>query len=370
MADASSLVVVTPYALREWADRPRRCFDPAPLPPGGTALVGAWFDDDEQVEREYHRRRSGPFRRMVAAVRLLIRGQAALRRARMIYCLDGMHYALLLMLSQNGWFPTEGKIIRRYVFHDKAWQNLSARLRTAAPAFQLELITHEQFASAAGHLGAGRVVFRPWKIDTAWFKPEPEALHLRALLPGNASRDESLVPPLLHRGISITRVGRLESLAARYAAEVADPRFELVTNASHREYLAHLHAAPAVLLPILPCDDSAGLTAAMEAMAAGIPILANRSTGLTELFAACQYPVPMVNGLDPDTWARAYHRLEEDFESPGFLNQLDVSRRLLIERHALLPPGQDWAHIFHTACAGMPVEFPATALSPAPSPEG
>lgn len=365
MADISSLVVVAPYAVRELENRPRRHLDVQSVPREATALIGAWFDNDEQLEREYHRRQRGPVRRMAAALRLIVRNHAALRRARMIYCVDGMHYALLLLLAQNGWFRTEGKIIRRHAFHDKAWQNLAGRLRNAPAAFQIECITREQFAAASSHLGGARVIFRPWKVDTDWFRPEPDALHLRALLPGNASRDESLVPPLLHRGISITRVGRLESLPARYAAEIADPRFELVTNASHREYLAHLRAAPVVLLPIVPCDGSAGLTAAMEAIAAGIPILANRSMGLTELFAECRYPVPMVDGLNPDVWARAYHRLEENTESSELLDDLETSRRLLCRHHSIRPDGEDWAHLFHTAWAEAPVDRPAVAMSPA-----
>lgn len=348
MADSHSLIVLAPHALRDWRDRPRRFLDPLPLPAHGRAIVGAWFQNDEELEQRYHRRQ-GTVRRMTAAFSLIMRHYSALNEARMIYCLDGMHYAVLLMLAHSGLFRAEGKIIRRPAFHDKAWQNLASRLRDAAPAFQVECITQEQFATASAHLGAHRVVYRQWKIDTDWFRPEPEVLHLRAVLPGNISRDESIVPPLLHRGLSITRIARLPHLAQHYAAEVADPRFELVTNASHHEYRDHLNAAPAVLLPIIPCDGSAGLTAAMEAIAAGIPVLANRSMGLTELFDACRYPVPMLNNLNPDAWARAYRRIEEQHESPEFAEELEAARQLLLQRHRILPDGEDWAHIFATA---------------------
>lgn len=354
MADSSQLVVLTPYALRDWSGRPRRFFDPAPMPYRSKALVGEWFQNDEQLERDYHSRQRGNTRRMADALRLIVGNYATLHRARMIYCLDGMHYAILLMLARAGMFRTEGKIIRRVAFHDTAWQKLAAKLRGAPAAFQIECITHEQFASASSHLGAHRVIIRPWKIDTGWFQPAPDALHLRALLPGNISRDESIVPPLLHSGISITRIARSDSLHARFAVEIADPRFELVTNASHREYLEHLHAAPAVLLPILPCDGSAGLTAALEAIAAGIPVLANRSMGLTELFAECQYPVPMLHNLDPEAWAQAYRQIEEQHDSPEFMEALENSRHLLLKHHRILPAGDDWAQIFAAACAAEP----------------
>jgi glycosyltransferase involved in cell wall biosynthesis len=351
MADSSPLVVLAPYALRDWSGRPRRFLDPAPLPLQGRAIVGDMFENDEQLERDYHRRQRGVVRRMIAASCLIARNYTALHHARMIYCLDGMHYAILLLLSQCGLFRTHGKIIRRLAFHDSAWQRLSPRLRNATPSFQIECITREQFVSASQKLGENRVIWRPWKIDTGWFQPAFDVPKTRALLPGNISRDESIVPALLHQGISITRVARLAHLQKHYAVEIADPRFELVTNASHHEYRELLLAAPAVLLPIVPCDGSAGLTAAMEAIASGVPVLANRSMGLTELFAECEYPIPMLSNLDPEEWAQAYRQIEAEHDSPDFLAALDNSRRLLLKHHRILPMGDDWAQIFAEACA-------------------
>ncbi|MCB1278116.1 hypothetical protein [Prosthecobacter sp.] len=351
MADQSQFVVVAPYALRDWGGRPRRYLDPAPLPFRARALVGAWFDNDEQLERDYHRSQRGTVRRIADAFLLIAQNYATLRRARMIYCLDGMHYAILLALSRARLFNADGKIIRRPAFHDTAWQRLAPRLRGASPAFQVECITHEQFVSASQALGAHRVVSRPWKIDTGWFQPAYDVPKTRALMPGNISRDESIVPLLLHQGISITRVARLAHLEQHYALEIADPRFELITNASHREYLELLLAAPAVLLPIVPCDGSAGLTAAMEAIAAGVPVIANRTMGLAELFAECEYPVPMLNNLDPEAWAQAYRQIEAEHDSPDFLLALENSRHLLVKHHRILPMGDDWSNIFAAACA-------------------
>ena len=351
MAESSQLVVISPYALRDWSGRPRRHLDPAPMPFRSQALIGAWFENDEQLERDYHRRQRGAAERVAAAFSLIVRNYGTLHRARMIYCLDGVHYAILLQLALAGLFRARGKIIRRVTFHDSAWRNLTARLERAPEAFQVECITREQFASASHELGARRVISRPWKIDTAWFQPAPDAPKTRALLPGNISRDESLVPPLLHRGISITRVARLAGLEQRYVAEIADPRFELVTNAAHRDYRELLHSAPAVLLPIVPCDGSAGLTAAMEAISAGVPVLANRSMGLTELFDECQYPLPMLENLDPDGWAHAYQQVEAARATPEFIDALENSRSLLVKHHRILPAGDDWAHIFASACA-------------------
>lgn len=328
--------------------------DTAPMPAHGRALVGAWFQNDEQLECEYHRKQCGMLRRLAAAFSLVRKNYAALHQARMIYCLNGMHYTVLLLLSRSGLFRTEGKIIRRVAYHDAALQRLSASLQNASSAFQVECITSEQFTATTSRLGAQRVILRPWKIDTGWFQPPDDVPKTRAVLPGNISRDESLVAPLLHHGISLTRMARVASLESRFADEIANPRFELVMNASHREYLEHLHAAPVVLLPIVPCDNPAGLTAAMEAISAGVPVLANHSMGLTELFSECRYPVPMLRSLEPDAWAAAYHQIEEQRDSPDFLSALENSRQLLLKRHSILPAGEDWSQIFAEACAAGP----------------
>ena len=320
------------------------------MPVQGKALIGAWFQNDEQLECEYHRKQCGALRRLSAALRLVRQNYAAIHRARMIYCLDGMHYTVLLLLSRCGLFRTKGKIIRRVAYHDAALQRLASSLQNAAPAFQVECITSEQYAVVSPRLGAHRVILRPWKIDTGWFQPADDVPKTRTLLPGNISRDESIVAPLLHAGFSITRIARIESLRPRFAEEIADPRFELVLNASHREYLEHLHAAPIVLLPIVPCDNPAGLTAAMEAISAGVPVLANHSMGLTELFSECHYPVPMLHNLDPKTWARACHQIEEQRDSSEFIAALENSRQMLLKRHSILPADEDWVQIFAEAC--------------------
>lgn len=350
MSETAQLIVAAPYALSERGGRPRRHLDPEPLPACARAVVGAWFKNDEELEREYHRKQRGTLQRMRAAMRLIVRNHAALRRARMIYCLDGMEYALLLLLARCGLFRTEGKVIRRVAFHDTAWQKLAPRLKNAAPAFQIECITREQLESATQELGEQRVVPRPWKIDAEWFLPAEDTPKTRAILPGNISRDESIVAPLLQRGLSITRIGRADALRERFETEMANPRFELVTNATHREYLAHLHSAPMVLLPIVPCDGSAGLTAAMEAISAGVPVLANRSMGLSELFSECRYPVRMLESLDPSEWAHACQQLDEERNSPEFLNDLENSRQIFLKHHSVLPAGEDWAQMLAEAC--------------------
>lgn len=346
---APPLLVLAPHALRELHDRPRRYLDPLPLPGCGQALVGALYDNDEQLEREYIRLQTGAFTRIRAALRLILRNYGALHRADMIYCLDGMHYNLLLSMARVGIFRARGKIIRRLAFHDSIIPTLAPLLKKAAPGFQIEFISHEQCTSALRHLAPGRIVYRPWKIDGSWYQPSAKRGEGPVLLAGNASRDEAMVDGLLQQGVKVTRVGRSDRLAERFAAHASNPNFKLLTNISHLSYRDVLQSSSIVLLPILPCDDPAGLTAALEAIATGVPIIANRSMGLSELFAACDYPVTMMESRDPAAWAQAIQQVLQKLQSPEFVDALGHSRSLLLKHYDILPGGEDWAEIYRAA---------------------
>jgi glycosyltransferase involved in cell wall biosynthesis len=349
---APPLLVLAPHALRQLHDRPRRYLDALPLPRCGRALIGALYENDEQLEREYIQMQTGAFTRIRAALRLILRNYGALHRADMIYCLDGMHYNVLLFMARIGVFRARNKIIRRLAFHDSIIKTLAPLLKKAAPGFQIEFITHEQCSSASRHLATGRIIHRPWKIDGAWYQPPVSRSRAEgpALLPGNASRDEAMVDGLLHQGVKVTRVGRSDRLSQRFAAHSSDPNFRLLTNVSHLIYRDILQSSSVVLLPILPCDDPAGLTAALECIATGIPVIANRSMGLSELFAACDYPVPMMDERDPAAWAQAIQQTRQKLQSPEFITALDRSRVFLLKQHDILPGGEDWTEVYGAAC--------------------
>ncbi|WP_395743754.1 glycosyltransferase [Prosthecobacter sp.] len=348
---AAPLVVLAPHALRRLSGRPARYLDPLPMPACGRALIGATFEDDEELEREYIRRQTGALRRMRASLGLIFRNRGALRQADMIYCLDGMHYNLLLLLARAGLFRARGKIIRRLAFHDSILKTLAPLLKKAAGGFQIEFISHEQCARAAGQIAAERVVHRTWKIDCEWYHPPAVvAAEGPALLTGNASRDDAMVDGLLQRGMRVTRIGRSDRLAARFAAHEANPNFRLITNASHVVYREVLQASSVVLLPILECDDPAGMTAALESMASGIPVIANRSMGLSELFAACEYPVAMMENRDPEAWAGAIREVQQKLKSPDFTAALGRAREFLLKHHHVLPGGEDWSEVHRAAC--------------------
>jgi hypothetical protein len=364
MSPSQPLVVLSSYGVRTWQDRPRRYLDIHPMPQEGRALVDAWFESDDEVTKHYHLRPRGNAARLLQAFRLLWAGRHALRGARFIYCLDGLHFSALLTLARAGFFKTGGMTIRRHCFHDRAVRRIAPLLRHAPQAFQIECITRQQCAAGASLVGEDRLVFRPWKIDTRWYQPDATPQDGACLLAGNACRDEAMVDGLLARGIAVTRAGRADALQRRFTSHQGNPLFTLALNTPHPGYLRLLRASRAVLLPVLPCDEPAGLTAAMEALACEVPVLANRSMGIAELFESCRYPLPLIGSLEPDAWSAALQDLEAQKSSTAFRQALAASRQRLLDRHAILPDGRDWLEIL--AGAASPAASPAAAaLQPA-----
>lgn len=179
-----------------------------------------------------------------------------------------------------------------------------------------------------------------------WFRPGSGGVGGQAegalLLAGNMHRGENLVEGLLNEGMRVTRSGRHSGLRRRHERSLSRDGFELVANARHEEYLERLRGASALLLPILACDEPAGLTAAMEALACGGPVLANESMGIAELFAECEYPVRLVGDLSAGAWSAAWRELGERRAESSFLLGLERAQEKMLERHRMLPGAGDW----------------------------
>jgi hypothetical protein len=346
---ACQLIVLAKRVVSEGRERPRRHLDPRPLPPRSVAAAERWFEDDEQMQIAGHERVEGGVGRFMEALRLLISFRQPLRESGTIYCLEGLHFNLLMLLSRTPFMRAAGKSIRRIAFRDQAIQLCAPLLRRSDPAFQFDYITAEQTRRAASVAGPNRVRAHPWKIDTEWFQPAESGVGGSAggpaLLAGNMFRDEGIVPGLLDAGVRIQRIGRHSSLGASFQFLQANPLFSLSVNTPHRAYLRHLQAASVLLLPITRCDEPAGLTAAMEAMAAGVPILANHSMGIAELFAECDYPLPMLTDLSPVSWVAGIEELSRVRQSGVFREALTRARQCLIDRRRILPDAGDWEEI-------------------------
>lgn len=275
---------------------------------------------------------------------MLLQHHRQIRNSSVICCLDGLHFNLLLLLARAGLIKTQGKVIRRHAFRDRALKRLAPLLSNAPPAFGIDYITQDQVARGRAIVGEGRVHLLPWKIDTDWYYPgaAPSDVKGTLFMPGNAQRHDALVLPLLAAGHHVTRAGRPGRLEAIFEGQSLNEGFSLMINRPHPEYLHALQSARAVVLPILPCDEPAGLTAAMEAIACGIPLLTNRSMSLTELLTECAYPIDLLENLEPATWLTAVERLAQQRRDPSFQAALTRSRKRFLDHRSMKPGAADW----------------------------
>lgn len=346
MNSSRRLGVLTTHSEKMRVLAPRRHLDGHDLPNGSELLVGRWFEDDLEVQTAFHEKVPGPIMRMMKEMRWLVSQRRRLVQFSHVYCLEGIHFNLLMVLARTPVFRPKGKSIRRFAFRDRALERMAPLLRRSDVGFQVDYITMEQVERARARVGEERVLLHPWKVDVEWYRPSegkmPTGLKGRVLLPGNMFRCESLVDPLLESGVSVCRMGRHGKLKERFAHLQEHQGFELVINAPHVKYLEALRASEAVLLPIEDCDEPAGLTAAMEAVACGRPVLANRSMGIAELFGECEYPLPMVDGLRAGEWIRAITDLRRLAGEVEFLDRLRLSMMRLRERRGILPRAGDW----------------------------
>lgn len=364
MNSSPDLLVFAAFAVCDRGASLRRFLDAAPLPTDCVVshLAARTFENDEEMEDQFVAHRDGWLRRLVRSAWFVVRHLDLARRSRVIYCADGACFQVLMVLARTPLFDPRGKTIRRHAFHDSSVRRMLPLLQKAGPAFQIEMITEEQVERARRMLGPERVVLRPWKIDLEWYTPSAGHVGDSAPLvcPGNALRHDRLLPPLLD-----LLPGRRIIRASRTQRDIRHERCEMRVNSGHGEYLGLIRGASAILLPILPGDEPAGLTAAMEALATCTPVIANRSMGIAELFSECEYPIPLVGDLEPATWARAVESLADVRHDPVFQQRLRRSRDLLACARGILPDGGDWAQILHEALAGRALQRANAPASPA-----
>lgn len=347
---AVDLLVLAPFDVRSREARPRRFMDKSPLPAqiAAASAVAAWFDNDEVLETQFFEKSRSRLQRIKSLLKFLYRHRWQILGAKFVYCVDNTCFALLLFLAKLRLFDPRGKIIRRVAFHDGMLDKLEKWLNKSDPAFQVEFITHDQVARAAKRIGPQRVCHRSWKIDCHWYQAAPAGMGSGEwlLCPGNIQRDEKLIMALLATGqVKIIRAGRSEELRKVYADWLGHPNFRLEINSDHESYRRMLLSAAAVLLPIQTCDEPAGLTAALETVACQIPLLANESMGISELFGEVNYPLALVKATDAAGWLHAIQSARAWHSDGIAAGQLKAARDLLTRNHAILPNGEDWLEI-------------------------
>lgn len=327
----------------DFADRPVRYFDLFCFPPGVEVLPCMFFvaASDEALERKLRWFKSARARRLflfaIAPLNIL-RHWRRLRRARTIMCHGPHYFWLLIFLNRLGLFSVRGKTVQTVFFRLTGFERKLPLFQRAPEAFQAGFAVPDQIQrlSALG-CPADRLVCVPWKIDTRWFQPaaQPSAGAEYLLCPGDVHRDDALIAGLIGRtGLKIIRVGRLPIAPAAYAPFLDRPDvFELRSNLSHLEYRELLRGAALVLLPIEQCDEPAGLTAALEALACERPLLANDSAGIGALLRETGLAKEMrAPNLEVEGWLEAIERFRARPIDP---QPWQTARRVLESAHSL-----------------------------------
>lgn len=318
-------VLITDFHVTDTSNRPARYLDVGGLvrqAPDLQICCADTVETDEEVEQLLGRwMRSAASRALLGyglGPWVVLRHLRTLRRADVIVCY-APHYFWLVVLLNRLWLLPRGKVrtVRGIFFRTTGFQR-KCRLFLEAPAgFQAAFATRQQVDTLADEgVPAARLRYVPWRIDTGWFRPRPELPAAEVteppyvLCPGSARRDEALVNALVGRlgaGIKIVRMGRMSALESVYHAALQRPdSFELRVNSGHREYLRLLQGAALVILPIVPCDEPAGLTAALEALACEVPLLANESMGIGPLLRETGLgDTALLPDLDLATWEAA-----------------------------------------------------------------
>ena len=362
-----AVAIIGEAYITDSTGRPRRYLDHFSLlsTPGLQLCFSLTARTDEALEEWYQRRTRHALGRMLIKHGLplwtMTRHLRTLRRARAIFCHGPHFFWLLLILNRLGIFPVPaGRTVRSVFFHSRGFTRKLGLFRRAPAGFEAAFATRTQVEELI-RLGASstRVLEVPWRIDTTWFRPadpddawEFEGLTPRAyiLCAGTVHRDETLVRALVGQvGLPIVRAGRREGLRAIYADVLTRPDaasiFQLRVNLNHRDYRRLVQHAALVLLPIEPCDEPAGLTAALETLACQTPVVANESLGVGPLLREAGLANrALLPDLRPETWRTAIlARRDETRMAPELWQQ---ARRWVQAQHSIRPDGVDTRWVF------------------------
>jgi len=252
----------------------------------------SWLKNTEQKQR---------FFRMVGLLNV-VRHYFRLRRTPVIYCGCPHYFWFLMLLNRLHLFPVRDRLVFNYCFRSNSFLSKAKWWNRAPDNFRIFFVSKDQVDQLkAQGVKHGSIGYLPCQVDTEWFRIGPPSRGGYLLVPGNIHRDEEFVLRLAKVSpLPIIRVGQMGRLKDLYRSSPVELRF----NLSHPDFLDLLQNATAVLLPIEPCDEPAGLTAAMEALACGIPLLANASLEIEPLLmhAAGIAPIPI---SDPEAWVTA-----------------------------------------------------------------
>ena len=332
-----NVVIFVDDLVLSFTDRPRRFTDVSVFPEKlqSEVITLRTFATDEDLEKSRYDRKAAPIREILLTTSLILKNLHVLRAATHVYCRSTVAYFVLLHLSRVPLLLGEKEKIYRTIFRMAGLRRVLGRMRSAPAAFSTHFIDQSQVAEARSLVGdSSRISFLNWRIDTDWYHPKNcEDRPDWYVVPGNAHRDEEVVDALVREGFNIIRVGRSEELMRRFEAYSDTTNFRIEVNLTHIDYRHLIQSAKAILLPIKECDEPAGLTACLEAIACEVPLLISKSIGVTDIVEAIKDLEPPVASDSPAHWVDRVRKFEDS--GGNNVEGLKNGRRYVQENHSL-----------------------------------
>lgn len=178
-------------------------------------------------------------------------------------------------------------------------------------------------------VGEGKVTFVPYGVDTEYFRP-PEAPDAnrprRCVFVGDHERDFDSLPRVVDGILDADRETEFLMIACdpRCRSFERPPRARWFSFLPDAEYLRLLQGADLLVLPLL---RSAGVTAVLESLACGVPVVTNRGGVSDYLDDTCS--VQCATG-DTETMVRAAAELLRDNARRGAMSRAARERALLL----------------------------------------
>ena len=354
------VVNLTDVSLESAAGRPRRIFDFEPLRTCFPAVREiTWLRAKNDVELDEKLDRMGGPRQQrvlsyIGCLWSMFTHLGRLRRAAVIFCFTPHHFWWVALLWRCGLLPSaRDKVVCGVFSKTSPLRQKQALLRKLPPGFHAYFMVRRQIDDlVAGGCPPERLKSFTWRIDANWYVPAPKRTPSEGgyiLCAGMAYRDEELVIKLVGRtGRKLIRAARTPHLQTIYrerlGAMADDPAvFEYRIMRDHRDYLPLLQNADLLLLPLREVsDEPAGLTTALEALACGVPLLANGAYGVTEVLAG-GYGLKPIPDNRPESWLAAIDAaLRRESITEEVLRR---GRRFVEEHHHVSDDIEDWREI-------------------------
>lgn len=218
---------------------------------------------------------------------------------------------------------------------------VGANLFLAKRVIVSDLDTRDELI-AGWKIAPAKIKWLPLPVDTDYYQPVSAPRRDYVLVPGDTKRDEALVLAVAETGAwPVVRSVKNGAGLGRYASHRATEAGRILIKhwAAFSEIRANTQHALAVLLPFEECPEPVGLTALLEAMACGRPVII--SPGRAARDHVIHGQTGFVLRGDRSTWVA---QIAEILTQRNHLDEVGTrAREYVVARHSFAATSTAWA---------------------------